>query len=180
MPQTTCMRKSITWRADVTKSLFVSLTFVFSLLLSCGTVHIEGSEVSQYGGKRVVGYLDDKILAKRWAVIEDDTHPEAPHTLVSMAPPSGSTRAQDGTMPPSLNNGPNVVHAGDSLTLFSDSPTLHLELAAVAIESAAQGGHLRVRLVRGGSILNGIVLSSHRVKLQSSPQRFDNTQGAMQ
>jgi hypothetical protein len=179
VPQTTCMRKSITWRAEMGKSFLAASIFLLSFLLSSGAMSSEGSERSQQGNKRVVGYRDDAILAKRWAVLQDDDHPEAPHTLVSVTPPSGGTQSQDGPTPTASGNRQSVVHAGDLLTLFEDSPTLHLELAAVAIESAAQGGHLRVRLVRGGAILNGVVLSPHRVKLQSMAEGFDTPQGTM-
>jgi hypothetical protein len=163
----------------MTKSFLATVILVFSFVLSWSATHSEGSDLLKQNGKRVVGYIDDSILAKRWAIMQDDTHPEAPHTLVSVSPSSTVTLAQGGSRQPDVSSQANVVYAGDRLTLFEDSPTLHLQLAAVAIESAAQGGRLRVRLVQGGTILSGIVLSPHRVKLQPMAESFGKTQGTM-
>jgi hypothetical protein len=163
----------------MTKSFLLAVIFVSSIVLSWSATFSEGSELLQHSTKRVVGYLDDSILAKRWAIMRDETHPEAPHTLVPVGYVPTVTRIQTGIKPSNSDSQQNVIHAGDVLTLLDDSPTLHLQLAAVAMESAAQGGRLRVRLVRGGAVLSGIVLSAHRVKLQSLAQRFSRFQGSM-
>ena len=173
------MRKSTTWRADMTKSFLLDVIFVSTLVLSWGATHSMGSELLNQGTKRVVGYLDDSILPKRWAVMQDDTHPEAPRTLVPVDSAISVTRTHGENNLPNSDGSKNVIHAGDVLTLLDDSPTLHLQLAAVAIESAAQGGRLRVRLVKGGAILSGIALSPHRVRLQSIAKRFSKFQGSM-
>ncbi len=171
------MRKSTTWRADMTKSFLLDVIFVSTLVLSWGATHSMGSELLNQGTKRVVSYLDDSILPKRWAVMQDDTHPEAPRTLVPVDSAISRTHGENNL--PNSDGSKNVIHAGDVLTLLDDSPTLHLQLAAVAIESAAQGGRLRVRLVKGGAILSGIALSPHRVRLQSIAKRFSKFQGSM-
>jgi len=134
--------------------------------------------VVQQSGKRVVGYLDDSLLPKRWAILRDDAHPEAPRTLVPAGPQSALVKRPGGIKTQAAGQR-SVVHAGDRLTLLDDSATLHLQLAAVAIENAMQGETLRVRLVQGGAILSGVVLSPHRVKLFTFAGRFGKTQGTV-
>jgi hypothetical protein len=163
----------------MTRSFLLAVIFVSSLVLFWGATHSEGSELLQQSGKRVVGYLDDAILPRRWAILQDDTHPEAPHTLVPAGTSTEVTRSQGANELPNTSGQQKVVHAGDLLTLYDDSPTLHLQLAAVAIESATLGGKLRVRLVQGGTILSGVVLSPRRVKLQSSAEAFRKVQGTV-
>lgn len=159
----------------MTKSFVFAITFIASVVLSWGATHSEGSDLLQQSGKRVVGYLDDSLLPKRWAILQDDTHPEAPRTLVPVGSSAAAKTQSGGIKPQSASSRENVVHAGDRLTLLEDSPTLHLQLAAVAIENAIQGGRLRVRLVQGGTILSGVVLSPHRVKLLTVAGSFGRT-----
>lgn len=163
----------------MTKSFFLAAIFVSSLVLSCGSTLSEGSELLQQNTKRVVGYLDDSILPKRWAIMQDDAHPQAPRTLVPVASATAVPRPPAAIMFPDSHH-QTVIRAGEAVTLFDDSATLHLQLAAVAIESAVLGGRLRVRLVQGGAILNGVVLSPHRVKLQSMAKRLSMSHGTMQ
>jgi hypothetical protein len=161
----------------MTKSFGLAVVFISSIVVAWGATHSEGTDVVQQSGMRVVGYLDDSLLPKRWAILQDDTHPEAPRTLVPAGPSPAAIKQHSVMKASAAGAQQNVVHAGDRLTLLDDSTTLHLQLAAVAIENAMQGEQLRVRLVQGGTILSGIVLSPHRVKLLTFAGRFGKTQG---
>ena len=160
------------------KSPLLAAVFISSIVLAWGATHSEATDVLQQSGKRVVGYLDDSLLPKRWAILRDDAHPEAPRTLVPAGSSSAVVQKVRRTKTPSAGQ-QNVVHAGDRLTLLDDSTTLHLQLAAVAIENAMQGETLRVRLVQGGAILSGVVVSPHRVKLLTFAGGFGKTQGSV-
>ena len=160
------------------KSPLLAAIFISSIVLAWGATHSEGTDVVQQSGKRVVGYLDDSLLPKRWAILRDDAHPEAPRTLVPAGSSSAAVKSHGGIRMPVAGR-QNVVHAGDQLILLDDSATLHLQLAAVAIENAMEGETLRVRLVQGGAILSGVVLSPHRVKLLTFAGRFGKTQGSV-
>lgn len=163
----------------MTKSFGLALIFISSIVLAWGATQSQGTDALQQSGKRVVGYLDDSLLPRRWAILKDDTHPEAPRTLVPAGSSSAAVKQPGGIKASNAGTRQNVVHAGDQLTLLDDSATLHLQLAAVAIENAMQGEQLRVRLVQGGAILSGVVLSPHRVKLLNIPGGFGKAQGAV-
>ena len=120
------------------KSLFLATVFISSIVLAWGATHSEETDVVRQSGKRVVGYLDDSLLPKRWAILRDDAHPEAPRTLVPAGSSSATIKNFGKIKTPAVGQR-NVVHAGDRLTLLDDSATLHLQLAAVAIENAMQG-----------------------------------------
>ena len=160
------------------KSPLLAAIFISSIVLTWGATHSEGTDLVQQSGKRVIGYLDDSLLPKRWAILRDDAHPEAPRTLVPTGSPSAAIKNSGKIKSPTAGQ-QNVVHAGDRLTVLDDSATLHLQLAAVAVENAMQGETLRVRLVQGNAILSGIVLSPHRVKLLTFAGRFGKTQGSV-
>jgi hypothetical protein len=163
----------------MTKSFGLALVFVSSVVVTWGATQSQGTDVLQQSGKRVVGYLDDSLLPKRWAIVRDDEHPEAPRTLVPVASPLAAVKHPGAMKPATAHPQQNVVHAGDRLTLLDDSATLHLQLAAVAIENAVEGEQLRVRLVQGGAILSAVVLSPHRVRMLNFAGGFGKAPGAM-
>jgi len=94
----------------------------------------------------------DPCLGTRWQRIANSQHPGGPArmVIVSMSEvlASGHPGAAESRTPAAP---PMVIHAGDRLLVEQKSPVLEAHLAAVALEPAALGQLLRVRLRAGAN-----------------------------
>ena len=101
----------------------------------------------------------DPCLGTRWQLIADSQHPERPGRMVLLT--SGvyrvSNPSHDGsTLPPApVPTALPVIRAGDRITVLQQTSILRARLQAVALESAATGQTLRVRLLGGTDTLTG-------------------------
>jgi hypothetical protein len=94
----------------------------------------------------------DPCLGTRWQLVPNALHPEQPGRLIladstiirPLKPDSGATPASS-----------PVIRAGDRVTVFQSTSVLRARLAAVALESAAAGQTMRVRLLAGTETRNG-------------------------
>lgn len=110
---------------------------------------------------RAVRIIDDQGTGRRWLLVWQFDRPEAPALLLQM-PDSHScskflfadfewrspTAHQKLSLP--------IIRPGDSVILSEDSPISHARLEAVALQSAATGQVLTVRLKLGGHLLRAI------------------------
>lgn len=94
----------------------------------------------------------DPCLGTRWRLVPDTQHPERPGRLVlsesGLASPSKpSSEAAPATSP--------IIRAGERVAVFQTTPMLRARFEAVALESAAAGKPMRVRLLPAGDARSG-------------------------
>jgi hypothetical protein len=91
----------------------------------------------------------DPCLGTRWQLRFDAAHPERPGRLVLVEPPPDrKTVSKDQAARPAPSM---AIRAGDRVTVDQQTATVHAQLQAVAIESAAPGQLLKVRLGAGSN-----------------------------
>jgi hypothetical protein len=115
--------------------------------------------------------LIDPCLGSHWQLHIDPEHPAWPGRLVLVNASAGRKASSAGrtelggygfdpikTHPGAVANLfptlalQEAVHAGDRLVVEQDSPVLHAEFRAVALESARVGEEMRVRLTAGSTV----------------------------
>lgn len=105
----------------------------------------------------------DPCLGTRWQLIADTQHPERPGRLVPVdfrllraasARPRESPSAP--ISPPAATlAAPPIIRPGNRITVTQQTSILRARFQAVALESAAAGQTLRVRLLGGSDTLTG-------------------------
>lgn len=118
----------------------------------------------------IVREIDDPHSGARWLLLTDANHPGGPGRLVldSAVPHkflhSGADR-QKVQPPPQL-----VIHAGERVILEEHSQVVDARLDAIALNPAAVGGAVRVRLVVGGRVVRSLALGAGRVVLDQEKE----------
>jgi len=107
----------------------------------------------------------DPCVGTRWRLVTDARHPEWPGRLVPIDSGKRQTKASGGRLPFENRNPAAVadapaalspsIRAGDRVTVSQETEILRARFQAVALEPAAVGQTLRVRLLGGTDILNG-------------------------
>lgn len=99
------------------------------------------------GGYRVVSVRLDPFLHRRWASIVSCEHPEWP--AIEMPLPTMQTQRlvvrESASLP--MKSNPPIVHAGDTVEMWSREGGLRIEMAAVAEQNGELGKSVRVRLM---------------------------------
>jgi len=110
-------------------------------------------------GISILREIDDPHSGARWLLLMDAHHPGGPGRLVL-------ADAMGNTLSPSRRDGKKaedhiqpVIHAGEKLILEEHSPVVDARLDAIALNPAAVGGMLRVRLVIGGSVVRALAVA---------------------
>ena len=104
--------------------------------------------------------IDDAALHTRWVLVVDPQHPVGPGHWVPAGeiPPGMHMVAKEQERPVVL------VHTGDAVTVSRRSETVRLQLEAKALENAAEGARLHVRL-KTGAIVEAIATAAGQVEL---------------
>jgi hypothetical protein len=113
----------------------------------------------------IVREIDDPHSGARWLLLIDVRHPGGPGRLVladavrnePLQSKADGQKAQAPLQP--------VIHAGERLILEEHSPVVDARLDAIALNPAAVGGKLRVRLIIGGSVVLALAVAPGRVIL---------------
>ena len=113
----------------------------------------------------IVREIDDPHNGSRWLLLIDPHHPGGPGRLVLAGavrnkPVQPKSDAQKTETPP-----PPVIHTGEKLILEEHSKVVEARLDAIALNPAAVGGTLRVRLVIGGLVVRASAVAPGRVVL---------------
>jgi len=113
----------------------------------------------------IVREIDDPHNGSRWLLLIDPHHPGGPGRLVLAGavrnkPVLPNSDAQKTETPP-----PPVIHTGEKLILEEHSKVVEARLDAIALNPAAVGGTLRVRLVIGGLVVRASAVAPGRVVL---------------
>lgn len=119
--------------------------------------------------------IDDTAHNTRWVLEIDPAHPAGPaHWRQSgPIPKEVVTMASNGAVQglSMIPAKPKIlIHSGEEITVFRDSSTVKLQLEAKALESAAVGGRLRVRL-KTGSVVDAVAVAEKRAELTPHLER---------
>jgi hypothetical protein len=116
-----------------------------------------------YGTRyRAVRIIDDPGTGHRWLLVQQVAHPEAPALLPQMPdnhscselPLEDFERQSPATANRKLAR--RVIHPGDFVILSEDTPVSDARLEATALQPAATGEALTVRLKLGGRLLRAV------------------------
>ena len=123
--------------------------------------------------------LVDPCLGHRWMRVADPRHPAGPARLVEVGPEANAPNAArvlasrtiatagPGNSPPDQRLRPGVrppqavpafvIHSGERVMVEQATAQIRARFAAVALESAAAGAPLRVRLMAGANGQTGVL-----------------------
>jgi len=135
------------------------IVFLLASVISFAATTSAVTLASQVGELRKE--IVDPCLGARWQLIVDPSHPGWPGRLILAAMDEGvrSSHAARGTA--GLES-TIAIHVGDQVSVDQSSPVIHAQFQAIALQSAAVGKVLRVRLMAGKNMpLNtqGVVVS---------------------
>jgi hypothetical protein len=118
---------------------------------------------------KIVREIDDPNTGERWLLMRNEQHPGGPGHLVlaaghasrpADASSQGAGQEREGRLLP-------VIRTGDRLIVEEHTPVVDAVLAAQALNPAAQGEALDVRLAIGGKIMRAVALGPGRAKLEA-------------
>jgi hypothetical protein len=116
-----------------------------------------------YGTRyRAVRIIDDPCTGHRWLLVRQFDRPEAPALLVQMPDNHSCSKLpvedSEGRSPATANRmlARRVIHPGDFVILSEDTPVSDARLEATALQPAATGQALTVRLKFGGHLLRAV------------------------
>jgi hypothetical protein len=121
----------------------------------------------------IVREIDDPHLGTQWLLMRNPDHPGGPGRLVMVSGTRtvnqqrelGAWVSEPGTEPLLT-----VIRAGDRVIVEANSPVVEARLEAVALNPAAIGSPLDVRLKIGGKVLRAVALGVGRAALQAEPK----------
>ena len=125
----------------------------------------------------VVREIDDPHTGARWLLMRDSSHPGGPGRMVLATGPRGQAlsdvrsdtriRAQDDSGPYQPGSAPAqpVIRAGDRLIVEENTAVVEARLEAVALNAAAIGSPLNVRLAIGGKVVRAVAVAAGRAAL---------------
>jgi hypothetical protein len=118
----------------------------------------------------IVREINDPHSGARWLLLVNALHPGVPGRLVradtvlgQFPLPKAAGRNVTAIAQP-------VIHAGERVILEEHSEVVDARLDAVALNPAAIGGAVRVRLVVGGHVVRSFVLGEGRVLLDQEKE----------
>lgn len=158
-------------------NLCLSAAFMFcicrSAIAGCaqGTQERGGELRSGALHEQAVREIDDPHTGDRWLLVRDIRNQGAPGRLVlagrldQVATEGLQRRLRDGRRPQLPAMPVPIIHAGERVILEQKSPLVHASLEAIALESAALGTSLNVRLAIGGKIVRACAVGRGRAAL---------------
>lgn len=148
-----------------------------------------GVAAMQAGGE-VVREIDDPHTGARWLLMRDSGHPGGPGRMVLAFAPRGQalsnagngvanevrsetrieTRSDSGQSLAGNAPAPPVIRAGDRLTVEENTAVIEARLEAVALNPAAIGSPLNVRLAIGGRVVRVVAVATGRAALPAETE----------
>lgn len=129
----------------------------------------------QNGGPQIAGQvlreIDDPASGGRWLLFRDDVHLSGPGRLVRVAnsnrrcETSSQVRVPGGTAHFGADSSRVVIHAGEMLLLEQHTAVLDAQLEAIALEQAAFGESLKVRLKMNGKVVHAVATGTGRAEM---------------
>lgn len=133
------------------------------------TLTSSGSALGQSsGGGEIIREIDDPSTGDRWLLQRNEQNPGGPGRLVLVAAhPSAhlGASAQAAEKSGEARRLP-IIHAGDRLIVEEHTAVVDAVLEARALNPAAQGSTLEVRLTIGGNVVRAVALAPGRAALQ--------------
>lgn len=117
---------------------------------------------------RVIRRIDDPATHLWWLLVQDRKRSAAPARLVAGSANFngiGGMTAECAALKKTM-----LVHAGDSVIVEEHTGTVDARLEAIALDSAAAGDPLTIRLKIGGRILRARAIELGRVAMLSAGQ----------
>ena len=114
-------------------------------------------------GRRVKGELHDAPLDRNWLVFESCDDPQKPWLAVEGGASVYKNRPASAILDQGLAD--TLVRAGRQVRLFRSDPSIHIELAGVALDNGAAGAQIRVRVPGQGKVFRGTVRTASSVEL---------------
>lgn len=127
-----------------------------------GTLAIVSTVPPELAAAAVQREIDDPGSHLRWLLVEDPSHPGGPGRMVAMGAGAGSASRRAAA----VAKAKPVVRSGDVVQVEEHSAVVDASLQAVALNSAALGERIRVRLLVGGRVIAAVVLGPGRAALQ--------------
>jgi len=109
--------------------------------------------------------IDDPHNGARWLLLIDPHHSGGPGRLVLADTVLNKFLLSKSVVQRTETPLPPVIHRGDRLILEEHSPVLDGRLDAIALNPAAVGGRLLVRLVIGGQVVRALAVGPGSVSL---------------
>ncbi len=121
-------------------------------------------------GYRAMRIIDDHGTDRSWLMVQQSAHPEAPALLLQIRDNrscAGLSIKGSERRPPTADQKqhPPVIRPGDSVVLSENSSIAEGRLEAIALEPAAAGKVLTVRLRLGGSLLHAVATGHGTARL---------------
>jgi hypothetical protein len=132
------------------------------------------NDAAVQAGGEVVREIDDPHTGARWLLMRDSSRPGGPGRMVMTAgralggPPTGAVDATGAETGPSRKGtapAPPVIQAGDRLIVEENTAVVEARLEAVALNRAAIGSGLQVRLALGGRVVRAVALAPGRAAI---------------
>jgi len=135
--------------------------YAFKML---GLAWIAGGAVAAWGqsatraAAQIVREIDDPPTGRRWVLERDPSRPGGPGRLVPVDQRLGGAPRKTVAAEP-------VIRPGDHIIVEQNTRILDARLEAVALNPAAAGSPLQVRLVIGGRVVHALALGPGRAQL---------------
>jgi len=120
--------------------LLGTLTFCFAVPALAAASVAQTSELR--------GEIADPCLGFHWRLVIDPAHPGWPGRLVLKMPNEAAPKQSSGIAVTRAKI-PPAIRVGDEVTVDQSSPILHAQFQAIALQPAAVGEELKVRLLAG-------------------------------
>jgi len=116
----------------------------------------------------IVREIDDPHTGDRWLLVRDPQHPGGPGRLMLVAAHRNGLRGTNPRVTAETDQARfnPVIRAGDRLIVEEHTEIADASLEARALNPAAQGSALDVRLTIGGKVVRAVALAPGRAALQ--------------
>ncbi|HEV2446037.1 MAG TPA: hypothetical protein VGS58_08950 [Candidatus Sulfopaludibacter sp.] len=125
-------------------------------LPNCGAGPREPNEPAS--PSRILRDIPDPATGEHWLLVADPAHPGGPGRMVMAVCGWESGPASTGKQAA-------VIHPGDKIIVEEHTPSVEARLEAVALEPAAAGSGLNVRLKIGRKVVRAVAVAPGRVAL---------------
>ncbi|MGA2849007.1 MAG: flagella basal body P-ring formation protein FlgA [Terracidiphilus sp.] len=121
-------------------------------------------------GTSMVREIEDPNSGVCWLLLVNPLHPGEPGRLVRTDTACGRNSQSKASGPGARVAVPPVIHTGEKVILEEHSPVVDGRLDAIALNPAAAGERVRVRLLVGGRVVRALAAGPGRVALEDEEQ----------
>jgi hypothetical protein len=143
-------------RQAFTSLLILLAASALPLRAACGAGSVDMHVVDHY--------FNDKVLHRRWAVIVDCSHPERPWTMEEVTYRQEIVTNTPHLSPIDARLSPRIA-AGAVVEIWKVDAGGNIHLRGVALDAAAEGQEIHVRLQHSTAVLEGRVRGVASVEL---------------